>query len=91
MPIIELRETWACTSYATLVTTSHKPLVYLIPLKVKLKYLQDSYLSMIATYISFPLFGLNGLCIPQINSNFFEPRVGIEPTTCALQVRCSAN
>lgn len=48
--------------------------------KIKLKYLQDSYLSMIATYISFPLFGLNGLCIPQINSNFFEPSVGFKPT-----------
>lgn len=60
MSIIELRETWACTSYATLVTTSHKPLVYLIPLKVKLKYLQDFYLSMIDTYKSFPfLLGLN--------------------------------
>ena len=35
---------------------------------------------MIATYISFPLFGLNGLCIPQINSNFFEPSVGFKPT-----------
>lgn len=48
--------------------------------KIKLKYLQDSYLSMIATYISSPIIWAKWTLYSTDKFQLFEPSVGFKPT-----------